>query len=213
MLNIGALANQSIICLYDKNKPLTDPQIPTGCYNLRPTLDWVQRCILSIFIVFFIAFIPLVIQELTERGLWRAFVRFTRHFASLSPFFEVFVCQIYANSLLMDLTFGGARYIATGRGVATARIPFSVLYSRFAGDSIYLGARSMMMLLFATVSMWQAALLWFYITLFAMCISPFLYNPHQFSWTDFFIDYRDFIRCMSRGNNKWHRNSWIGYVR
>ena len=128
MLNIGALANQSIICLYDKNKPLTDPQIPTGCYNLRPTLDWVQRCILSIFIVFFIAFIPLVIQELTERGLWRAFVRFTRHFASLSPFFEVFVCQIYANSLLMDLTFGGARYIATGRGVATARIPFSVLY-------------------------------------------------------------------------------------
>ena len=213
MLNIGALANQSIICLYDKNKPLTDPQIPTGCYNLRPTLDWVQRCILSIFIVFFIAFIPLVIQELTERGLWRAFVRFTRHFASLSPFFEVFVCQIYANSLLMDLTFGGARYIATGRGVATARIPFSVLYSRFAGDSIYLGARSMMMLLFATVSMWQAALLWFYITLFAMCISPFLYNPHQFSWTDFFIDYRDFIRWMSRGNNKWHRNSWIGYVR
>jgi 1,3-beta-glucan synthase len=213
MLNIGALANQSIICLYDRNKPLTDPLIPTGCYNLQPTLDWVQRCILSIFIVFFIAFIPLVIQELTERGLWRAIVRFTRHFASLSPFFEVFVCQIYANSLLMDLSFGGARYIATGRGVATARIPFSVLYSRFAGDSIYLGARSMMMLLFATISMWQPALLWFYITLFAMCISPFLYNPHQFSWTDFFIDYRDFIRWMSRGNNKWHRNSWIGYVR
>lgn len=213
MLNIGALANQSIVCLYDRNKPITDPHIPVGCYNLQPVLDWLQRCILSIFIVFFIAFIPLVIQELTERGLWRAAVRFTRHFASLSPFFEVFVCQIYANSLLTDFAFGGARYIATGRGVATARIPFSVLYSRFAGDSIYLGARSFMMLLFATISMWQPALLWFYITLFAMCTSPFLFNPHQFAWNDFFIDYRDFIRWMSRGNNQWHRNSWIGYVR
>ncbi|KAF5102810.1 hypothetical protein DV451_001700 [Geotrichum candidum] len=213
LLNIGALNNQTITCLYDRNKPITDPHIPLGCYNIQPVLDWVRRCILSIFIVFFIAFIPLVVQELTERGLWRATVRFARHFGSLSPFFEVFVCQIYANSMLMDLAFGGARYIATGRGLATARIPFSVLFSRFAGDSIYLGARAFTMLLFATVSMWQAALLWFYITLFAMCISPFIYNPHQFAWTDFFIDYRDYIRWLSRGNNKWHRNSWIGYVR
>lgn len=213
LLNIGALSNQTIICLYNPNKPISDPLIPTGCYNLQPVLDWVRRCILSIFIVFFIAFIPLVVQELTERGLWRAMVRFARHFGSLSPFFEVFVCQIYAHSLLMDLAFGGARYISTGRGVATARIPFSVLYSRFAGDSIYLGGRAVMMLFFATISMWQAALLWFYITLFALCISPFLYNPHQFAWTDFMIDYRDYIRWLSRGNNKWHRNSWIGYVR
>lgn len=213
LLNIGALANQSIICLYDRNKPISDPHIPTGCYNLQPVLDWVQRFILSIFIVFFISFIPLIVQELIERGAWRALVRFARHFASLSPFFEVFVCQIYSHSLLMDLAFGGARYISTGRGLATARIPFSVLYSRFAGDSIYLGSRSFMMLLFATIAIWQPALLWFYITLAAMLISPFLYNPHQFAWTDFFIDYRDFIRWLSRGNNKWHRNSWIGYVR
>ncbi|CAN6639441.1 1,3-beta-glucan synthase component Fks1p [Trichomonascus vanleenenianus] len=213
MMNIGALTHESIICLYNKDKPITDPQIPKGCYNLQPVLGWLQRCILSIFIVFFIAFVPLVVQELIEKGVWRAAVRFTRHFASLSPFFEVFVCQIYAHSLLTDLAFGGARYIATGRGVATARIPFSVLYSRFAGDSIYLGSRSILMLIFGTIAMWQAALLWFWITLMAMVVSPFLFNPHQFAWTEFFIDYRDFIRWMSRGNNRWHRNSWIGYVR
>lgn len=213
MLNIGALSSQSILCSYDRNKPITDPQIPVGCYNLQPVLDWCRRFILSIFIVFFISFIPLVVQELTGRGVWRASFRFARHFASLSPFFEVFVTQIYANSMLMNFAFGGARYIATGRGVATARIPFSVLFSRFAGDSIYSGARSFMMLLFGTISMWQPALLWFYITLTAMIVSPFLYNPHQFAWTDFFIDYRDYIRWLSRGNNKWHRNSWIGYVR
>ena len=129
------------------------------------------------------------------------------------PFFEVFVCQIYANSILMDLAFGGARYIATGRGVATARIPFSVLFSRFAGDSIYLGARAFTMLLFATVSMWQAALLWFYITLFAMCISPFITTLINFLGpTSLLITVITFVGCLV-GNNKWHRNSWIGYVR
>ncbi|ANB11391.1 1,3-beta-D-glucan synthase [Sugiyamaella lignohabitans] len=213
LLNIGALVHESIVCMYDKNKPITDVQKPLGCYMLKPVIGWMQRCILSIFIVFWIAFIPLVVQELTEKGAWRAATRFSKQLASLSPLFEVFVCQIYANSLLSDLAFGGARYIATGRGVATARIPFSVLYSRFAGDSIYLGARAVMMLLFGTLAMWQPALLWFWITLTAMCISPFTFNPHQFAWTDFFIDYRDFIRWLSRGNSKWHRNSWIGYVR
>nr|AAF04861.1 Fks1p [Yarrowia lipolytica] len=215
MMSIGPLAHETkeTICWYDKDKPITDPQTPVGCYNLKPVLDWIRRCVLSIFIVFFISFVPLVVQELTERGVFRAAFRFARHFMSLSPLFEVFVCHVYANSFINDLAFGGARYIATGRGFATARLPFSVLYSRFAGDSIYLGARSTLMLLFGTIAMWQAALLWFWVTLIAMCISPFVFNPHQFAWTDFFIDYRDFIRWLSRGNAKWHKNSWIGYVR
>ena len=71
----------------------------------------------------------------------------------------------------------------------------------------------MLIILFGSVSHWQAPLLWFWASLSALIISPFLFNPHQFAWEDFFIDYRDFIRWMSRGNTKWHRNSWIGYVK
>ncbi|KAK9388508.1 1,3-beta-glucan synthase component-domain-containing protein [Lipomyces mesembrius] len=213
LLNIGSLAHETIECYYNKNQPITDPLVPIGCYNITPVVDWVQHCILSIFIVFFISFVPLVVQEIMERGVWHAAKRLTKHFLSTSPFFEVFVCQIYAHSLLTDLSFGGARYIGTGRGFAFTRIPFSVLYSRFAGPSIYFGARSFLMLLFATLTVWNAALLWFWVSLFAFCESPFLYNPHQFAWTDFFIDYRDFIRWLSRGNTKWHKNSWIGYCR
>ncbi|ODV92171.1 glycosyltransferase family 48 protein [Tortispora caseinolytica NRRL Y-17796] len=213
MLNIGALVNQSIVCYYDKGAPITNPQTPYGCYNLEPVLGWVQRCILSIFIVFFISFVPLVVQELVERGLWRALSRFTKHFVSLSPLFEMFVCQIYASSLLNDFAFGGARYIATGRKFATARIPFSLLFARFAGPSIYFGARSLAMLLFATLTIWQAALLWFWICLTALMTAPLVFNPHQFALSDFFVDYRDYIRWLSRGNNKFHKNSWIGYCR
>ncbi|KAL9603654.1 MAG: hypothetical protein Q9219_000973 [cf. Caloplaca sp. 3 TL-2023] len=213
LINLGALHHETIICDYNPNKPKTDRLFPTGCANLTPIMDWVFRCCLSIFIVFFISFVPLVVQELTERGFWRAATRLGKHFGSLSPLFEVFVCQIYANSISQDLSYGGARYIGTGRGFATARIPFGVLYSRFAGPSIYLGSRLLMMLLFATMTVWGYWLLYFWVSLLAFCISPFLFNPHQFSWNDFFIDYRDFLRWLSRGNSRSHSSSWIAFCR
>ena len=213
IINLGALRHETIICNYDANKPGTDPLLPTGCANLTPVLDWVYRCVVSIFIVLIISFLPLLIQELTERGFWRAVTRLAKHFASLLPVFEVFVCQIYANALSQDLSYGGARYIGTGRGFATARIPFGVLYSRFAGPSIYLGSRLMMMLLFATVTIWGVWQVYFWVSLLAFCVSPFIFNPHQFSWNDFFIDYRDFLRWLSRGNSRSHASSWIAYCR
>ncbi|KJX93391.1 1,3-beta-glucan synthase component like protein [Zymoseptoria brevis] len=213
LLNLGALRHETISCRYNRDVPETDPLYPTGCANTVPILDWVQRCIVSIFIVFFISFVPLTVQELTERGFWRALTRLAKHFSSLSPLFEVFVTQIYAYSLQQDLSFGGARYIGTGRGFATARMPFGVLYSRFAGPSIYMGARLLMMLLFGTLTVWGYWLLWFWVSLLALCISPFVFNPHQFAWADFFIDYREFLRWLSRGNTKAHSASWIGFVR
>ncbi|ERS95454.1 1,3-beta-glucan synthase [Sporothrix schenckii 1099-18] len=213
LINLGALRHETIPCEYNTNVPITDPLFPTGCQNTDALDDWVYRCILSIFFVFFLSYVPLIVQELTERGVLRAVTRFLKQFFSFSPFFEVFVCQIYANSVQQDLSFGGARYIGTGRGFATARIPFGVLFCRFAGPSIYFGARLLMMLLFATVTIWQAALTYFWISLLALIVSPFLYNPHQFAWNDFFIDYRDFLRWLSRGNSRSHASSWIAYSR
>ncbi|KAM0715843.1 hypothetical protein Q7P37_008357 [Cladosporium fusiforme] len=213
LLNLGALRHETIVCMYNRNVPITDPMMPTGCANIVPIMDWVQRCVVSIFIVFFISFVPLTVQELTERGFWRAATRLAKHFSSLSFLFEVFVCQIYAYSIQQDLSYGGARYIGTGRGFATARMPFGVLYSRFAGPSIYWGARCLLMLLFGTVTVWGYWLIWFWVSLLALCISPFVFNPHQFSWSDFFIDYREFLRWLSRGNTKAHSASWIGFVR
>ncbi|CAO2656086.1 Nn.00g048890.m01.CDS01 [Neocucurbitaria sp. VM-36] len=213
ILHLGALHHETILCHFNKDTPITDPQWPNGCANLVPVFDWVWRCIVSIFIVFFISFVPLVVQELTERGFWRAATRMAKHFSSGSPFFEVFVTQIYANSLQTNLSFGGARYIGTGRGFATARIPFGILYSRFAGPSIYLGARALMMLLFATITVWGPWLVYFWASLLSLCLAPFLFNPHQFSWDDFFIDYREYLRWLSRGNTRSHSASWIGYCR
>ncbi|KAK7744346.1 1,3-beta-D-glucan synthase [Diatrype stigma] len=212
-INLGALKDQTIPCNYNPDVPVTDSLFPTGCANTDALMDWVYRSIISILFVFFLAFVPLVVQELTERGFLRSATRLAKQLCSFSFMFEVFVCQIYANAVTQDLSFGGARYIGTGRGFATARIPFGVLYSRFAGPSIYFGARLLMMLLFTTVTMWQGALVYFWISLMALVISPFIYNPHQFAWNDFFIDYRDFLRWLSRGNSRSHASSWISFCR
>ncbi|KAI0059937.1 1-3-beta-glucan synthase [Artomyces pyxidatus] len=211
MVFLGTLNSQLTVCHYSKTGQPTNGQ--GGCYNLHPVYQWIHRCIISIFLVFMIAFLPLFLQELIERGTARAIFRLSRQFVSFSPVFEVFSTQIYTHSILNDLTFGGARYIATGRGFATSRISFSILFSRFAGPSIYLGMRTLLMLLYVTLSFWTPYLLYFWVSILALCVAPFLFNPHQFSFTDFIVDYREFLRWMSRGNSRSHNNSWIGYCR
>jgi 1,3-beta-glucan synthase len=151
--------------------------------------------------------------ELVERGTGMALIRLAKHFLSLSPIFEVFSTQIYSQAILSNLTFGGARYIATGRGFATTRISFTILYSRFAGPSIYMGMRNLLFLLYASLSIWIPHLIYFWFSVLSLCIAPFVFNPHQFSFTDFIIDYREFLRWMSRGNSRTKASSWYGYCR
>ncbi|KAJ6630792.1 glycosyltransferase family 48 protein [Mycena sp. CBHHK59/15] len=208
---LGTLNKQLAICKVDSSSNVIGGQ--PGCYNLIPVFDWIRRCIVSIFLVFFIAFLPLFLQELVERGTGKALLRLGKHFLSLSPVFEVFSTQIYSQSILSNLTFGGARYIATGRGFATSRMSFSILYSRFAGPSIYMGMRNLLLLLYATMAIWIPHLIYFWLSVLSLCVAPFLFNPHQFSFADFIIDYREFLRWMSRGNSRTKASSWYGYCR
>ncbi|GJE95140.1 glycosyltransferase family 48 protein [Phanerochaete sordida] len=211
LVYIGTLNKQLAICKVDAHGNVQPGQ--PGCYNLLPVFDWIKRCIMSIFLVFFIAFLPLFLQELLERGTGKALIRLGKHFLSLSPIFEVFSTQIYSQSILSNLTFGGARYIATGRGFATTRLSFTILYSRFAGPSIYMGMRNVLMLLYATMALWTPYLIYFWFSVMSLCIAPFVFNPHQFNFADFIIDYREFLRWMSRGNSRHKASSWYGYCR
>jgi 1,3-beta-glucan synthase len=133
---------------------------------------------------------PNFLSELTERGAGKALLQLGKQFLSISPAFEVFATRISSHSITSNLIFGGARYIATGRGFATTRIPFSILFSRFAGPSIYLGMRTLIMLLYVTMTLWTPWIIYFWVSILALRVSPFLFDPHQFSFADFFIDYR-----------------------
>ncbi|CCE61633.1 hypothetical protein TPHA_0A05590 [Tetrapisispora phaffii CBS 4417] len=213
LINLGALNNEIILCNYNKDAPITDLEKPIGCYNLQPALNWVSIFVLSIFIVFFIAFAPLLILELLEKGVWKTVSRFLHHLFSLAPLFEVFVCQVYSNALATNITFGGAKYISTGRSFAISRISFSTLYSRFVVVSIYSGFQVFMMLVFGCLTMWQPSLLWFWITVISMCFAPFIFNPHQFSISEFFLDYKNYIHWLSSGNIRYKEESWATFVK
>lgn len=56
---LGTLKSQLTICKYSKSGALISN---TGCYNLDPVFQWIDRCIISIFLVFMIAFLPLFLQ-------------------------------------------------------------------------------------------------------------------------------------------------------
>lgn len=180
------------------------------CQNLIPILHWVNRCVVSIFLVFFITLLPLFVQELAEKGLWRSVSRIGNHFLSMSMLFEIFVCRIYAISFIQDMNLGGAKYIATGRGFATSRTPFHVLYSGYAPSSLYFGLKSFLVLLYATIVFWHPSLLWFWVTTVALIFSPILFNPHQFSRLRFFMDYGRLLKWFSRIDST---DSWQSYVR
>ncbi|KAJ1978936.1 1,3-beta-D-glucan synthase [Dimargaris xerosporica] len=211
MVFISSLKDTVTVC--ETNSDGVSLKTPEGCYDLVPVVSWITRTILSIIIVFLIAYLPLFLQVLTEQGFSSSIGRLGKHFASFSLLYEVFVTQIYANSLMANLTFGGARYIGTGRGFATSRLPFSILYSRFAGASIYLGMRLMVMLTYNSIVLGNLALIYFWISIVALIISPFVFNPHQFSLTDFIIDYRDWLKWLSAGNSRPDPNSWVSHCR
>ena len=57
---VGTLNKKLLVCQY-----LASGQVAAGfdgCYGLTPVFEWIKRCIISIFIVFFIAFLPLFLQ-------------------------------------------------------------------------------------------------------------------------------------------------------
>lgn len=224
-VNLSFVVSNSVLCYYDKNIPYTDPKYPRECSNIIPVIKWLRRSILSIFSVFLVAFLPLFFQELMEKGTWKAISRISKHFLSFSPLFEVFVCKVYSTSVINDLTVGGARYIATGRGFATTRTSFSRLYSRFAPEAFYYSVTTLLVLLAASISAWEFSVLYFWMTLSALIIAPFLFNPNQFSWNDYFLDYKKYLRWLSAGNNinksvksssyikTKTQGSWISYIK
>jgi len=46
------------------------------------------------------------------------------------------------------------------------------------------------MLLYVTLTLKMWLVAYFWVTVLSMCVAPFLFNPHQFVFSDFIVDYR-----------------------
>ncbi|KAJ3120625.1 1,3-beta-D-glucan synthase [Nowakowskiella sp. JEL0407] len=109
------------------------------CTDFDGIIEWTKKQVFVIVAVLFVSFLPLFVQLLTEHGILVSVKRLVKQVFSFSPFFDVFTTQIYNYTLLYNITFGRAGYVATGRGFATSRNSFSQLYEAFAEPSIYIG--------------------------------------------------------------------------
>lgn len=219
-LTIGALKFETISCEDIPGSLPTDPKVPSGCADLSPVLKWIARFIRSLFICFFISFLPLWIQEFTEKSFFKAISRLALHFVSMAPLFEVLVCKVYSNSFKENLRIGGAKYVATGRGLAISRFHFHELYTKYADVSICSGGFGFMAVIFGTITMWHSSHLWFYFTCTSLVFAPFLFNPHQFALREFILDYKHFLHWIfseqTKANSSWslfrkrHRSRFTG---
>ncbi|KAI9292872.1 1-3-beta-glucan synthase [Neoconidiobolus thromboides FSU 785] len=213
---VGVITSTQTVCSTSEvNNEFPVFQESLQCWNKLPVTNWIDRTVVSVFIVFFITFLPLILQVLSEQGFVRMAARLGKQLASFSPMFEIFTTQIFSNSILSNMSFGGARYIGTGRGFATTRQTFAILYSRFASSSIYSGLRGFLFLMFACLAphLFSPFFLYFWFTVIGLVLSPWIFNPHQLSLMEFILDYRNFLRWMSAGNSSSAKESWVAHCR
>ena len=72
MVFLGTLNGQLTVCKYSSSGQFIAGQ--AGCYNLVNVVSWIERCIINIFVVFMISFLPLFLQ-----GTHPPFNRVRRH--------------------------------------------------------------------------------------------------------------------------------------
>ncbi|KAI8854301.1 1,3-beta-glucan synthase component-domain-containing protein [Chytridium lagenaria] len=149
--------------------------IRRDCFDFEGVAFWIKQAVFAIVVVFEINFLPLFLQLLTEQGFGPAILRTLKQLVSLSPLFD----------------YGRAGYISTGRGFATSRSKFFELYSAFADSSIYLGMRLFLILLFVTCAVDIPHLAFFWIMVLPLSLAPFFFNPHQFVFSEFVLDFRE----------------------
>ena len=88
VMYIGTLNKQLAICRVDSRGEVIGGQ--GGCYNLIPVFDWIRRCIVSIFLVFFIAFLPLFLQ-----GAYPIFCVRYMHLTTLQNLLNVVLAKLF----------------------------------------------------------------------------------------------------------------------
>lgn len=104
-----------------------------------------------------------------------------------SLLFYVFRGQTSAHAFKSDLNYGGAKYLATGRGYKLKATPFMDLFQTYARSHMWYGAHLLLLMVVALAvglpmsifSLWSYALV-----IMALLVAPFWFNPFAFDWDE-----------------------------
>ncbi|KAJ3098581.1 1,3-beta-D-glucan synthase [Phlyctochytrium planicorne] len=187
-----------------------------GCATIYPVYDWEKQIVLTFLPVFFVILIPVLMHTALERGA-ASILRYLRQLASISVVFSIFSTQIWARSFLNTAAYGQAKHVVTGRAIEVMRRPFTFLFTNYKELALALGLLLMGGLLYATCSVGaNASFIFFWVSIPPLVVAPFFYNPHQFRFRDFMIDYLDTLSWFGRGakqSDDPKADSWIAFHR
>mmetsp|Transcript_10441 Transcript_10441/g.36655 ORF Transcript_10441/g.36655 Transcript_10441/m.36655 type:complete len:1882 (-) Transcript_10441:161-5806(-) len=150
---------------------------------------------------------PLFMQMWMEMGLRTAFRRLITQWITGSWCFFIFQAKLVGHYVVNEIRYGGAAYVATGRGLPTQRRPFIGTLDRTTGQMKDIGG---LYLDYAALTYYDAVKLllsaslvlvvdshaggfaWTFVglTIFSWLYAPFLFNPYQFSRRYFAEDLR-----------------------
>jgi len=186
----------------------------------------------STLIVFFIimSMSPLFVEIWMQDRLITAIKRILKQVCTLSPLLFIFQSKLIGYYIINELRYGGATYVATGRGLPTERRPFvgkpvegkcrlekcGGLYLDYAHMAYYDGAKLLLtlMLIFIKGGMyqtgigafWELKYLWLslLLTVASWLYAPFIFNPYQFEWRAYAEDVRAWIAFFCEdGGRHW----------
>jgi len=198
----------SFMAAYASLAKQVDVGIPMGAMQLTTSYFG------SFYVMFMLAsMLPLILEELIENGLRAALRSIASSVLALSPVFASFQSKLMAHFFESTVHYGGAQYIPTGRGLATAHEPFAKLFRTFSATHFSEGFELATLMLFCSGTDYGMA---FYIcigvTIFSWTFAPFLFNPKQFATTSQVCrDLRDWARWMCKGVGK-DDESWVTWA-
>jgi len=135
-----------------------------------------------LYLLFVLAsMLPLLFELCIEEGLRAALRSVANSLLSLSPVFSAFQSKLMGHYFETTVHYGGAQYIPTGRGLATAREPFQKLFQTFAGTHMQDGFEiAVFMCISARVEYGWAFYLCMLFSIMSWTLAPFIFNPKQF---------------------------------
>ncbi|CAE8688421.1 unnamed protein product [Polarella glacialis] len=188
----------------------------------------------SLLLVFMIAqMAPVFMENWMQAGIVSAMSHMLKQLLTMSPIMFIFQAKVIGFYTMNELKFGGATYVATGRGLPTERRPFigtvasdgqlviGGLYTDYARITYYDGASLVALIVLILVSggtvntgpqligmmisLWLVSVSWLF--------APFIFNPYQFRASCFTHDLKAWFRFFfdDYGNvwKKWYMQDQV----
>jgi len=173
----------------------------------------------NLLIVFLLAqMAPIFFEVWMQAGLVTSIIRLVKQLLTLSPIMFIFQAKVIGFYTMNELKYGGATYVATGRGLPTERRPFvgvvtdsgrlqpGGLYLDYARITYYDGAALLLLMVLVVVAggmdntgpQLYGIMVSLCLVTVSWLLAPFIFNPYQFrpscwandmkAWLQFFLE-------------------------